>query len=51
MAQEFPKGRDGLDPVEREHRADGSKTAVGITAMVVITAAIIIIGAIIAITM
>ena len=37
--------------IVKEHRADGSRTAVGITALIAITAAVIIIGAIIAIMM
>ena len=51
MARDAEKDLGRQDPMEEEHRSDGSKTAVGITTLVVITGLIIIIGGIIAIMM
>lgn len=51
MATDFEKKIGQPDPLEQGHRADGSKTAVGIIALIVITAAVIIVGGILAITM
>jgi hypothetical protein len=45
MAKDFEREVGRRDPLEQQRRADGSKTAVGITALIVITAVIIIVGA------
>ena len=51
MASDFEKEIKQRDPLEPAHRADGSKTAVGIIAMIVVTALIVIVGGILVIAM
>jgi len=51
MVKDVEKDVGGSDPLEETHRADGSKTAVGITTLIVVTAIILIVGGVIAVMM